>query len=397
MSDAKDKLEQGKRTDLRVVGSAEPATRAGRKARIRIVPFLMTLITTGLAALLGWATWDTYMVKPWTRDGTVRNYVVTMAPEVAGRIVQLPVVDNQFVHKGDLLLLIDPTNYRIAFKLADAAVQQNQAIAENAQREAERRRKLSELAVTVEQQQTYDANAVAAQAQYQQAVANRDQAKVNVERTEIRSPVNGWITNLLAQQGDYATVGQNVISVVDADSFWVDAYFEETQLASIQEGDPAKIKLMGYSPIIQGEVSGVARAINVENAQPNQAGLARVNPIFTWVRLAQRVPVRIRIKQVPDGVRLVAGMTATVQVDPRPERPSNQSVNAQGRFAAGDRSDQLQDRSQADKGSGEVGRYQRPESGERAATPPAAERSGGHEGGAPDQRRKRHRGLSRRW
>ena len=110
-----------------------------------------------------------------------------------------------------------------------------------------------------------------------------------------------------------------MISLVDADSYWVDAYFEETQLASVHEGDPAKVKLMGYSQIVKGEVAGVARGINVSNAQPNQQGLATVNPIFTWVRLAQRVPVRIRIKEVPDGVRLVAGLTATVQVDRRPE------------------------------------------------------------------------------
>ena len=156
---------------------------------------------------------------------------------------------------------------------------------------------------------------MASDAQYQQAVARRDQAKVNLERTEIRSLVNGWVTNLLAQQGDYATVGRNVISVVDADSFWVDAYFEETQLGSIYEGDPAEIKLMGYSRTVRGEVGCVARGIKVSNAQPDEQGLAAVNPIFTWVRLAQRVPVRIRIDQVPDGVHLVAGMTATVQID----------------------------------------------------------------------------------
>jgi hypothetical protein len=104
---------------------------------------------------------------------------------------------------------------------------------------------------------------------------------------------------------------------VDNVSFWVDAYFEETQLASIREGDPASIKLMGYSQIVRGKVAGVARAINVPNAQPDPAGLATVNPIFTWVRLAQRVPVRIKIDQVPEGVRLVAGMTATVEVAPR--------------------------------------------------------------------------------
>jgi multidrug resistance efflux pump len=159
--------------------------------------------------------------------------------------------------------------------------------------------------------------------QYRQAVANRDEAKVNLERTEIRSPVNGWVINLLAQLGDYSAVGRNVVSIVNADSFWVDAYFEETQLASMHEGDPAKIKLMGYSQIVQGEVGSVARGINVPNAQSNPQGLATVNPIFTWVRLAQRMPVRIRIDQVPDGVRLVAGMTATVRVDPRSGRHSN--------------------------------------------------------------------------
>jgi multidrug resistance efflux pump len=111
-------------------------------------------------------------------------------------------------------------------------------------------------------------------------------------------------------------VGQNVISVV-ADSYWVDAYFEETQLASIRDGDSVKIKWMGNTQIITGEAVDIARGINVSNAQPNQQGLAMVNPIFTWVRLAQRVPVRIRLKYVPDGVHLIAGLTATVPVDPR--------------------------------------------------------------------------------
>jgi multidrug resistance efflux pump len=306
-----------KDADVHVVSIARSNARNMHKAWIRLVPVLTTLAATGLAVVLCWAMWDAYMGAPWTRDGRVRNYVVTMVPEVAGRIVELPVVDNQFLHKGDLLLVIDPTDYRIDLKLADAAVQQAEATAQNVQREAERRRKLTNLAVTLEEQQTYDANAAAAVAQYQAAMAKRDQARVNLERTEIRSPVNGWVTNLLAQQGDYATVGRNVISVVDADSFWVDAYFEETQLGSIHEGDSARIKLMGYSQIVRGQVGGVARGINVANAQPDQLGLATVNPIFTWVRLAQRVPVRIRIDPVPDGIRLVAGQTATVEVEPR--------------------------------------------------------------------------------
>jgi multidrug resistance efflux pump len=289
---------------------------------------LITLATTALAAAFGWAMWNAYMGTPWTRDSTVRTYVVTMAPEVAGRIVKLPVADNQFVHKGDLLLVIDPTDFRIALQLAEAVVQQTEAMAQNAQRQAERRRKLSDLAVTQEEQQTFSSNAVAADAQYQQAVARGNQAKVNLERTEIRSPVDGWVTNLLAQRGDYATVGRNVISVVDANSFWVDAYFEETQLASIHEGDPAEIKLMGYSQIVRGSVGSVAHGIKVSNAQPDEQGLAAVNPIFTWVRLAQRVPLRILIDQVPDGVHLVAGITATVEIDAGSRRTALPTLRA---------------------------------------------------------------------
>jgi len=300
------------------VWAPEPAPRQTPRRRPRILPFLITLVVLVAAGALGWAMWDAYVGVPWTRDGTVRAYVVTMAPQIAGQIVELPVADNQFVHKGDLLMVIDPTNYRIAVSLAEAAVQQAQANAQNAEREAKRRQELTTLAVTVEEKQTYATSAVAAQAQNQQAVANLDQARVNLQRTEIRSPVNGWVTNLLTQLGDYANVGENVISLVDADSFWIDGYFEETNLEPIQVGDPASIKLMGYSQIVRGHVGSIARGINVANAQPNGQGLATVNPIFTWVRLAQRIPVRVHIDEVPEGVVLAAGMTATVQIDPRP-------------------------------------------------------------------------------
>jgi multidrug resistance efflux pump len=302
------------------VWTPEPAPRETPRHRLRVLPLLITLVALAVAGALGWAMWEAYMGAPWTRDGTVRAYVVTMAPQVAGQIVQLPVADNQFVHKGDLLMVIDPTNYKIAVSLAEATVQQAQANMQNVEREAQRRQELTSLAVTTEEKQTYASNAIVAQAQFQQAQANLDQARVNLDRTEIRSPVNGWVTNLLAQLGDYANVGTNEISLVDADSFWVDGYFEETNLAPIRVGDPASIKLMGYSQIVRGHVDSIARGINVANAQPNGEGLANVNPIFTWVRLAQRIPVRVHIDQVPEGVVLSAGMTATVQIDPRPRQ-----------------------------------------------------------------------------
>jgi RND family efflux transporter MFP subunit len=286
------------------------------KSRISLVPILITLGTVAVAALLGWATWQVYMVAPWTRDGTVRAYVVTMAPEVAGRIVKLSVADNQFVHKGDVLFEIESADYRIALESAQAQAQRDGAALDYARTNENRQARLAKegwASAEVYQQTTSALHQSEGVVALDKAAIAK--AQLDLSRTVIRSPVNGYVTNLLAQLGDYATVGQKLISVVDTDSFWVDGYFEETSLGRIHEGDPATVKLMGYSQPVRGHVGGVARGINVPNAQPDQAGLASVDPIFTWVRLAQRVPVRIKIDQVPDGVRLVAGMTATVQID----------------------------------------------------------------------------------
>jgi RND family efflux transporter MFP subunit len=276
---------------------------------------LVTLITLTLAGIGTWAIWQAYMAAPWTRDGTVRAYVVTITPEVSGLIVQLPVADNQLVHKGDLLMAIDPTDYAIALEQAQAAADQARANAENAQQEAERRAHLTTLETSVEEQQTYRSKAIAAIAAQRQVVANLGQARVNLERATIRSPVNGYVTNLQVQLGDYATAGRSTISLINADSYWVDGYFEETNLGAIHLGDRATVKLMGYRALLQGHVASIARGITVANAAQGQSGLANVNPIFTWVRLAQRVPVRIQLDHVPDGVLLVAGQTASVQIE----------------------------------------------------------------------------------
>jgi RND family efflux transporter MFP subunit len=305
------------------VGKDARADRQPRRERrgmlLRSMKLLITLAALALAVPLSMRMWRDYMETPWTRDGSVRVYVVAMAPEVGGRIVSRPVSDNQYVHKGDLLLTIDPTDYNIAVSLAEASVRLARVNARIAASESTRRKDLMDLAaVAAEQQQRYAAQAAATDAQLQQAESNLVQARVNLARTQIRSPVNGWVTNLLANPGDYAHVGQNEISVVDADSFWLDGYFEETKLTRIHLGDAASIKLMGYKQALHGRVTGVARAISVPNAQPNQQGVATVNPIFTWVRLAQRIPVHIHIDAVPDGVVLVAGMTATVQIDSSP-------------------------------------------------------------------------------
>jgi RND family efflux transporter MFP subunit len=261
--------------------------------------------------------WRTYMLSPWTRDGTVRVYIVTIAPEVAGRVVELNVADNQYVHKGDLLFVVDPSDYRIAVNDAQAEVDEAKDRMTLTRSEAERREQLNELAVSMEQKQIYAVGAATATATYRQAQTRLAKAKLDLSRTEVRSPVDGWVTNLSLRQGDYSVVGQRALSLVDAHSFWVEGYFEETTIGPIADGDPASVWLMGFPQEIKGHVDSLARAINVPNAQSDAAGIADVNPVFTWVRLAQRVPVRIHLDVVPDSVRLVQGMTAAVQVHPK--------------------------------------------------------------------------------
>ena len=321
MSVAEITPKRSKRADDRKdSGSPEPLSSAPVRRRFRVISVVITLVTVVIAVLLGRAMWNTYMGAPWTRDGTVRAYVITLAPEVAGRIVELHVVDNQFVHKGDLLMVDRPDQLQDRPCSRRGHSQAAEANAQNAEAQAERRRKLTTLSTSVEEKQTFNANALATYAQTEQAQASLDQARVNLERTQIRSPVNGYVTNLTVQLGDYVEVGKTSISIVDADSFWLDGYFEETYLDSIREGDRASIKLMGYTQIVRGHVDSIARAINVSNAQADDQGLATVNPIFTWVRLAQRIPVRIHIDEVPAGIVLSAGMTATVQIDRLAER-----------------------------------------------------------------------------
>ncbi len=285
--------------------------------RLRLLPVIGTFLVAILAAGAVWILWQNYMGTPWTRDGTVRAYVVTLATEVPGRIVELDVRDNQYVRAGDLLMKIDPRDYRVAVDLSKAAVDEAQADYDNKKVQADRRMALSDLATSTEARQSYTSSAAMALAALEQQKANLERATVNLARTEIRSPVTGWVTNLLARQGDYAATGQTAMSLIDADSFWVDGYFEETALKLIHEGDPASIWLLGYGAVLQGHVEGVARGIVVANATPGKSGLANVNPIFTWVRLAQRVPVRVHLDVIPPDVRLVVGMTATVEIHPK--------------------------------------------------------------------------------
>ncbi|CAI3943975.1 MULTISPECIES: efflux RND transporter periplasmic adaptor subunit [Commensalibacter] len=280
-----------------------------------IIRISLTLIVVIIAIILGVTLWDTYMIAPWTRDGRVRVYVVKIAPEVAGTVVQVPVKDNQYVRKGEPLFIIDPARFRIAIQQAQASLENAEANLTLQRRNAMRRKGLEGI-VSTEEKEDFNTKVATAQASVDSAKASLDEAKLNLQRSILYSPVNGYITNLNLRVGDYVSTGQSYLSVVDADSFWVYGYFEETKMWGIHVGDVARIKLMGYKQILPGHVVSIARGINDANADTDAFGLQNVNPIFTWVRLAQRIPVRIHIDHVPDTMHLSAGMTATVSIGP---------------------------------------------------------------------------------
>jgi multidrug resistance efflux pump len=275
---------------------------------------LSTLAIALVAILILLLTWQHYVAAPWTRNGSIRVQVASVAPQIAGKIVELRVADNQFVHKGDVLYLIDPFDFDVAVRVSRALVDERAADLQVKQVESTRRQHLSNLATTPEEQQVFAGNALQARAAYAAAVQQLAQAELNLKRTNVVSPVDGYVTNLLLRVGDYAVTGISNISLIDSSSFWVDGYFEETKMAGVCVGDRAEAQLMGYAQPILGHVKTVTRGVSVSNAAPGTQGLPNVDPIYSWVRLAQRVPVRIAIDVVPPDVPLVSGMTATVTI-----------------------------------------------------------------------------------
>jgi multidrug resistance efflux pump len=264
-----------------------------------------------LAAVL---IWEYYVTTPWTRDGRVRVQVASIAPQVSGQITQVNVADNQFVHKGDILYVIDPFDFENALDQSRAQLAAKTADLQVKKHQAERRQALSELSTSVEEKQLTAGAATQAEGAFQAAQAQVQQAEINLGRTEVRSPVNGYVTNLLMRVGDYAHAGVTDLSVIDADSYWIDGYFEETKMPYICVGDTAEARLLGYDDPILGRVESITRGISVSNASSSTQGLPNVDPVYTWVRLAQRVPVRIKIMHVPEGVPLVSGLTATISI-----------------------------------------------------------------------------------
>ncbi|SEP12318.1 HlyD family secretion protein [Pseudomonas sp. Snoq117.2] len=286
----------------------------------KIFGVLFTLLVVCLALILGRLLWVHYMNDPWTRDGRVRAEVITIAPDVAGLVTEIAVRDNQWVNKGDLLLQIDPEHYEIAVHQAEASVAARKATLAMRQQNARRRADIDSLVVSRENREDASAAALAAEADLRQAQAQLEAARLNLKRTRVLAPVDGYVTNLSVFKGDYAAAGAPKLAVIDAHSFWVYGYFEETKLPHVRVGASAEMRLMS-GQTLQGHVESIARGIYDRDNPQSRELTADVNPTFNWVRLAQRVPVRIALDPLPEGLLLAAGTTCTVVLeDARGER-----------------------------------------------------------------------------
>lgn len=274
----------------------------------------ITLAIAVAAGLLAYKLWVRYTDYPWTRDGRVRADVVNIAPDVAGLVTAVPVRDNQYVHQGDVLFRIDTMHYQHALAEATAVAQQRKSVWEMKKQQSARRAHLDDEVISRENREDTDLGAVAAKAEYEAAIAQVEKIKLDLERTVVRSPVDGWVSNLLVRPGDFAQVGAAKLAVIDQHSFWVYGYFEEHKLSMIKVGDAAEVQLLGSHTTLKGHVESIAHGITDRDNPTDIRLLANVNPTFNWVRLAQRIPVRIHLDQMPAELPLVAGMTCSVVI-----------------------------------------------------------------------------------
>ena len=274
---------------------------------------LATLLVLALAIWIGRTLWEHYMNTPWTRDGRVRADIINVAADVNGYVVGVPVKDNQLVKKGDVLLEIDPEHYQIMVKQAQSLVASRKATWEMRKVNAHRRADMDSMVISRENRDDASNIADSALADYQHALAQLDAAQLDLKRTKVLATVDGYVTNLNVHRGDYARVGDPKMAVIDMNSFWVYGFFEETKLPHIRVGDKADLQMMS-GEVLKGHVVSISRGIYDRDNPESRELVADVNPTFNWVRLAQRVPVRIHIDEIPDGFLLAAGTTCTVIV-----------------------------------------------------------------------------------
>ncbi|WPX20083.1 HlyD family secretion protein [Pseudomonas sp. 10S4] len=283
---------------------------------------LLTLLIVTFAVVVVWRMVMYYMYAPWTRDGHIRADIVQIAPDVSGLIQQVEVRDNQLVQRGQVLFSIDQDRFKLALRQAKAAVADREETLAQAQREAKRNRGLGNL-VPGEQLEESLSKVARAQSALSEALVTVDSAQLNLDRSVIRSPVDGYINDRAPRAQEFVTAGRPVLSVVDSNSFHIDGYFEETKLDGIHIGQGVDIRVIGDRARLRGHVESIVAGIEDRDRSSGSNLLPNVNPAFSWVRLAQRIPVRIAFDDVPADFRMIAGRTATVSIiDDKTEEPA---------------------------------------------------------------------------
>ena len=295
-------------------------------ANTSIVRYLITLGAVAIAGLVLASMFREYLFQPWTRDGHVRAQVIKVTPRVGGPIVELPIKDNQPVNKGELLFKIDPRTYELAVEQAEAKLKQAQASEIVKADQARRGRDLYKKdkgAISEQALVRKENDLLVAKANVEVAEANLHAAQLDLDFTEVRAPVDGYVTNLLLSYGSQTAANQPALALIDTGSFWVYGFFKETQTRNIRTGNPVVVKLMSYPDTpLEGVVGSIGWGIAQQDGEPAADLLPMINPSFDWIRLAQRIPVRIRLTRVPDEVELRVGTTASVFVstDAEPAR-----------------------------------------------------------------------------
>ena len=275
--------------------------------------FAVTAAVVAAAVVGGRALWTHYQVDPWTRDGRVRADVVQVAPDVSGLVTRVEAVNDQTVKAGQPLFYVDRERYALALRQADANVAAARATLSQARRELVRNRALGEL-VAAESTEQSASKVEQADAALAQAAAARDVARLNLDRTVVHAPTDGFLSDLTLRAGDYVTAGKPVLALIDSRSFRVEGYFEETKLSGLKIGMPVSVRIMGEPGVLKGHIQSIAAGIEDRDRVAGANLLPNVNPTFSWVRLAQRVPVRVALDQTPSDLRMIAGRTATVAV-----------------------------------------------------------------------------------
>ncbi|GEA50795.1 membrane protein [Vibrio inusitatus NBRC 102082] len=276
--------------------------------------YLVSIIILSLAIVLTKFAWDKYNYQPWTRDGKLKAEITKLSTDVDGKIVAIHVKDNQFVKKGDLLVTIDERDYLQAVLSAKAKVAQQKSELDIASNIATRDNKLSSGLISKEQVREENLNVEKQRAALQQSKADLGKSRLDLERTKIYAPTDGYITNLTQRVGNHLKSGDSIVALVEKDSFYVLGYFEETKLPDIHVGSKATVVLFSSGMSISGTVQSIGSAIT-DNSADDTGLIPQVSQTIPWIRLAQRVPVRVEFDELPQNVKLIHGTTASITIN----------------------------------------------------------------------------------